>query len=78
MERQLPPHNDGCRISQPKKIGDTSSAELFDIIGNLPEDILGEVIVYLVEQNNLQKLISWQTVSTRGPFPFPFPMLCLE
>lgn len=59
MERQL----SFGKSSPHPRIGDKSSAELFDIVGNLPEDILGEVIVYLAEQHDLQKLISWQAVS---------------
>lgn len=59
MERQL----SFGKSSPHPRTGDKSSAELFDIVGNLPEDILGEVIVYLAEQHDLQKLISWQAVS---------------
>lgn len=64
MEKQLSLSEDSCQSPQPS-ISDKSSTELFDIVGNLPEDILGEVIVYLAEKNDLQKLISWQTVSTQ-------------
>lgn len=70
MERQL----SFGKSSPHPRIGNKSSAELFDIVGNLPEDILGEVIVYLAEQHDLQKLISWQAVSVlAGLF-----MFCLE
>lgn len=74
MERQLSFGKSSCQSSHPR-IANKSSAELFDIVGNLPEDILGEVIVYLAEQHDLQKLISWQAVSILAIFYF---MLCLE
>lgn len=76
MEKQLSLGKNSCQSPQPR-IGDTSSAELFDIVGNLPEDILGEVIVYLAEQKDLQKLISWQTVSTEAAVVELISMLCL-
>lgn len=62
MEKKLSSSRYNCQSLHPR-ISDRSSAERFDIVGNLPEDILGEVIVYLAEQHDLQKLISWQTVS---------------
>lgn len=68
MEKRLSLDKNSCQSPQPR-ISDKSSTELFDIVGNLPEDILGEVIVYLAEQNDLQKLISWQTVSAQTTRP---------
>lgn len=68
MEKKLSSGKYSCQSLHPR-ISDKGSAGHFDIVGNLPEDILGEVIVYLAEQHDLQKLISWQTVSILAVFP---------
>ncbi|CUS14859.1 unnamed protein product [Tuber aestivum] len=36
---------------------------LFDIIGNLPEDLVAEVLSYLPDMSDMRRLIHWQTVS---------------
>lgn len=61
MDRQL---SNSSHSTEPK-LSDPSSAGSFDIVGNLPEDILAEVISHLVELEHLKRVISWQTVSAR-------------
>ncbi|PWW74661.1 hypothetical protein C7212DRAFT_365066 [Tuber magnatum] len=35
----------------------------FDIVGNLPEDLVAEVLSYLPDMSDMRRLIHWQTVS---------------
>ena len=34
----------------------------FDIVGNLPEDLVAEVLSYLPDMSDMRRLIHWQTV----------------
>jgi hypothetical protein len=61
-----------------KKIPPNRGEVRFDIIGNLPEDIIAEVISHLTEFSDLRRLIIWQIVnlpiiSPPSSFSIPSP-----